>query len=139
MAQEVKELLIIDISGRTPYGLKCKVDNTIPPCPSAEDYKNGNVVDIIDVTGIDADKEYEGVFDKDGDCALVKVRPYLRPMSSMTEDEKKEYDELLSQFGVVEYYKASAALTDWLNRNMFDYRGLIDLGIAEVAPDGMYK
>ena len=139
MAQEVEELLIIDISGRTPYGLKCKVDNTIPPCPSAEDYKNGNVVDIIDVTGIDADKEYEGVFDKDGDCALVKVRPYLRPMSSMTEDEKKEYDELLSQFGVVEYYKASAALTDWLNRNMFDYRGLIDLGIAEVAPDGMYK
>jgi hypothetical protein len=28
---------------------------------------------------------------------------------------------------------------DWLNRNMFDYRGLIELGIAEVAPDGMYK
>lgn len=139
MTQEVKELLIIDISGRTPYGLKCKVDNTIPPCPSAEDYKNGDVVDIIDVTGIDADKEYEGVFDKDGDCALVKVRPYLRPMSSMTEDEKKEYDELLSQFGVIEYYKASTALTDWLNRHMFDYRGLIDLGIAEVAPDGMYK
>jgi len=139
MTQEVKELLIIDISGRTPYGLKCKVDNTIPPCPSAEDYKNGDVVDIIDVTGIAADKEYEGVFDKDGDCALVKVRPYLRPMSSMTEDEKKEYDKLLSQFGVIEYYKASTALTDWLNRHMFDYRGLIELGIAEVAPDGMYK
>jgi len=131
MTQEHKELLIIDISGRTPYGLKCKVDNTIPPCPSADDYRNGVVSDIIEVTGIETDKGYECVFDKDGDCVLEKVIPYLRPMSSMTDEEEDEYEIIIRS--------SLTTHIDWLNKNMFDYRGLIPKSLAIEAPEGMYN
>lgn len=124
-----KELLIIDISVRIPYGLKCKVDNTIPPCPSSEDYRNGDVCDLIEVTGIDA--EYECVFTKDGDCALKKVIPYLRHMNSMTEEEEDEYEIIIRS--------SLTTHIDWLNKNMFDYRGLISKGLALEAPKGMYN
>lgn len=126
-----KELLIIDISGRIPYGLKCKVNNTIPPCPSSEDYRNGDVCDLIEITGIETDNEYECVFTKDGDCALKKVIPYLRPMNSMTDEEEGEYEIIIRSSLTIHI--------DWLNKNMFDYRGLIPKGLALEAPEGMYN
>ena len=57
----------------------------------------------------------------------------------MTEEERHEYKVLSSEFGFTEFYKASATLVNWLNKKMFDCRGLIPKGLANVAPDGMYN
>lgn len=66
------------------------------------------------------------------------VKPYLRPMSSMTEEEKKELNNVLE----FQYYSDDSCMcesTDWLNAHHFDYRGLIEKGLALEAPEGMYK
>ena len=59
-----------------------------------------------------------------------EIKPYLRPMSSMTEEEKKEQYKF-SAFNNVELF-------DWLNVHHFDYRGLIEKGLALEAPKEMY-
>ena len=63
------------------------------------------------------------------------IKPYLRPMASMTEEEKINYRAFFNYDGV-EY---PDEYIDWLNKNMFDYRGLIEKGLALEAPEGMYK
>ena len=68
-------------------------------------------------------------------------------MSSMTEEEKKEFDSLMNKveercinaYGIGGYTLAFTELNDWLNKNMFDYCGLIEKGLALEAPEGMYK
>ena len=60
----------------------------------------------------------------DGEC-----KPYLRPMSSMTEEEEKEYHDARS-----DYYD-DLGTYDWLNAHHFDYRGLIEKGLALEAPE----
>ena len=68
---------------------------------------------------------------------LSEVKPYLRPMSSMTEEEKAEYHSLCdSYYGI---YFDTVDSIDWLNAHHFDYRGLIEKGLAIEAPEGMYK
>ena len=53
----------------------------------------------------------------------IRIKPFLRPMSSMTEEEKDTYDTLLA-------CNAPWVVNDWLNANHFDYRGLIPKGLA---------
>lgn len=74
--------------------------------------------------------------------------PYLRPMSSMTEEEEDEYDSMFSNARRIycncEYYDTVQEddipdFIDWLNAHHFDYRGLIEKGLALEAPVGMYK
>lgn len=62
---------------------------------------------------------------------------YLRPMSSMTKKEKEEYQAFFNYDGV-EYPED---YTNWLNKNMFDYRGLIERGlvIAVTEDNNPYK
>lgn len=95
-----------------------------------------------------------------GPCPLVEeVKPYLRPMSSMTEEEKIELSRLCHFTAVSEncetiehgirildeisgdFYAPNIVVDaiDWLNANHFDYRGLIDKGLALETPEGMYK
>ena len=63
------------------------------------------------------------------------VKPYLRPMSSMTEEEKLEY---VIAWDSRQPYLPTEAM-DWLNEYHFDYRDLIEKGLALEAPEGMYK
>ena len=69
-----------------------------------------------------------------GPCPLIdEIKPYLRSMSSITEEEWKEYNQTIGK---------SFSFTDevdWLNEHHFDYRGLIPMGLALEAPKGMYK
>lgn len=65
---------------------------------------------------------------------VEEVRPYLHPMSSMTEEEKDEYDKTFDWD-----YAIQGTPFDWLNTHHFDYRGLIEKGLALEAPEGMYK
>ena len=80
----------------------------------------------------------------DSSCAIPI--PYLRPMSSMTEEEKEKLQSLhdiISNENYGDGYSPSAwdAITEWedyCNSRHLDYRGLIPMGLALVAPEGMY-
>ena len=63
------------------------------------------------------------------------IKPYLRPMSSMTEEEWTEYESMCDSFRGEEFCE----LIDWLNEHHFDFRNLIRKGLALEAPEGMYK
>ena len=59
----------------------------------------------------------------------ITLKPYLRPMSSMTDEESKDFNKYITIYDIV----------DWANAHHFDYRGLIKKGLALEAPEGMYK
>ena len=115
MTQNEIDIIKREVAARLPYGVKVNVTNSTI-------YK-----DPMTVLGIDYSKEIvkvgdniDGMFFTHNERA-ADVKPYLRPMDSMTEDEKTEYKTLcdaLLDTGV-------SFLVDWLNRRMFDYRGLI--------------
>lgn len=124
MTQEDRELLLKDLCGRLPYGVKV-LDNS---------HKNYGVSKLINI-GIDGsmlidneinDTQYYPIIDE--------TRPYLRPMSSMTEEEKIDYQAFFNYDGV-EYPEE---YIDWLNVHHFDYRDLIGKGLALEAPNDMY-
>lgn len=78
-----------------------------------------------------------------GPCPLVEeVRPYLRPMSSMTEEEVNEFilisDTVLWLGNNRSICILSLEQMDWLNAHHFDYRGLIPMGLALEAKEGIY-
>ena len=72
---------------------------------------------------------------------IESVRPYLRPMSSMTEEEKKEYHgtDLIELHNNGRFIHKTGKNVDWLVDNKFDYRGLIPKGLALEAKEGMYE
>ena len=121
MTQEDKELLFKDLSARLSYGVICQVDD------GAAGLNDGKLVEI------DISKELVR-FDVDyyWDAYIDDVKPYLRPMSSMTEIERQEYGLVLCDELLVNRF-------DWLNAHHFDYRGLIEKGLALEASDGMYN
>ena len=84
-----------------------------------------------------------------GECPLIEeVKPYLFPLSSMTEEQKKEFikvsgyearEEDCGRHTETYYYDMvghehnfypNFDAIDWLNKNHFDYRGLIEKGLA---------
>lgn len=135
MTQKDKELLLKDLCARLPYGVLCNIGLEYP-LPLQRIF-----VDRLD--GILLDFYEDG---NDYQVYLSEVKPYLRPMSSMTEEEKVQ----LSQYACIgedvngEFIdevqrKDCAAYIDWLNKNHFDYRGLILKGFALEALKGMYN
>lgn len=80
-------------------------------------------------------------------------KPYLRSMSSMTEEERQEIGNLIREnrpnpYGIINnkgvdsllfsVSVTSTVLIDWLNAHHFDFRGLIEKGLALESPEGMY-
>lgn len=130
MTQKEIHLLLQDLSSRLRYGVQLYVPDYLVP------YK---------LLGIDGDMlhintpvydEGDGFFELD----CFNIKPYLRPLSSMTEEEKEEYKDLLYCVKyAVDTVFAVNMLTDWLNAHHFDYRGLIEKGLAIKAPEGMYE
>jgi hypothetical protein len=121
MAQEEKELLLKDLLGRVLYGVKVDYHTNIFTLGYNLYLNNGvafgNYPMLYFLENIDS------------------VKPYLRPISSMTEEEKREYEAFFNYDGV-EYPEE---YIDWLNEHYFDYRGLIEKGLALEAPEGMYN
>lgn len=139
MTQEDRELLLKDLSARLPY--KVVVDYGY----NAFDVHNGNYVKygskcilkcyLLDVFMSPRQNE-KGEY----------IKPYLRPMSSMTEEEMdKLADFHIWNDGEKIFPDCNCKLSDivsamnWLNKKMFDYRGLIEKGLALEAPEGMYN
>ena len=78
--------------------------------------------------------EYDAWFDLNS----VIFKPYLFHLSSMTEEQKKEYQYITERWINDPAYSISNSI-DWLNKHHFDYRGLIEKGLALEAPEEMYK
>ena len=151
MTQEDKLLLLQDLCARLPYGIKI--------LHTGWDYDSDTDFDTVEtLIGID-DRFIYVVWDKTGDrekhCLSVSNwKPYLRPMSSMTEEERKEVNNLIKDNRPIPYGKinnkgmdnlfssvavTSSILIDWLNAHHFDFRNLIEKGLALEAPEDMYK
>ena len=137
-----KELLLKDLNARLPYGVKIEL--------TWWDMGEGTYIN----TTLEPDHIEQLLNDEDGD---TEIKPYLRPMSSMTEEETKELSilcditdvlsikitdeyidfEVDDGFSSIEtkiiWYNdiiSSIEIFDWLNKNHFDYRGLIPMGLA---------
>ena len=128
MTEQEKKILFQAICESLSYGLKC----------TTKAYDWQGVYPICGCIGnkiiLDCPKEVEG-----DDIWLVQnIVPYLRPMPSMTEEEKKQYQTLTPIVEVV-FEDDASRLIDWLISKHFDYRGLIPMGLALPAPEGMYK
>jgi hypothetical protein len=130
MTKEERELLLIDLSARLPYGVKC-INIRWP--------RDGHVK----ISNIDTNRQKVQIFEDW--CDINDCKPYLRPLSSMTEEERAEFYKvggLMSHKVETDTYVLTAfswEAYDWLNAHHFDYRGLIEKGLALVAPDGMYN
>lgn len=130
MNKEHKQLLLQDLCARVIYGVKVTTTN--------------RAVELGILTGVSI-KGKISVETKDADIVFecTEVKPYLRSMSSMTEEEKREYNSFIGgqepyDFDYSAYpieYKYIyewdvANYVNWLNSHHFDYRGLIPLGLA---------
>lgn len=144
MEQEDKELLLKDLYARLPYGVIVQVVK-YGKCYDEREKKatvDCKVVGINRCNLITDKDNVEHTYAKgyvstpisipidDGD---MKSLPYLRSMSSMTEEEWKEYKVIddRSYSCPMDYAHIPASdRIDWLNAHRFDYRGLIPKGLA---------
>lgn len=118
MSDKDKKLLLIDLSARLPYRQFVLLGGK----------------ETVMLCGIDGDEVYLNI---DSDSFHIEsIKPYLRPMSSMTRDESYELDHVEERYD--NHYDSIVAQIDWLNSHHFDYRGLIERGLALEAPKGMY-
>ena len=114
MTQEDKELLLKDLCARLPYSVKI----------------NENIQGDFTLIGLTTERvfttcETEGCHN---DFPVECVKPYLFPLSSMTEEQEKEYSNLnCYELGC---FPHSEEALDYLTKNHFDYRYLIEKGLA---------
>ena len=143
MTKEEKQLLLKDLCARFPYGVK--------------GLHRGQVHELFTIDGREVNNACIQVDGYDAWFSVDTFKPYLRPMSSMTDNERGEYRKAFDKdFTILEdslitpiaYKYADGTIVrdrilfnelDWLNENMFDYRGLIPMGLALEAPEGMYE
>ena len=119
MTQKDKELLLKDLCARLPYGVKVKLGD------------NPNIFDLeyrIKFAAMygDSDK-LEDILD------ITNIKPYLFPMSSMTEEKMEELLDIVIPInngsGIIEESNIGKYV-DWCCKNHIDYRGLIEKGLA---------
>lgn len=134
MKQELKDLFIKDLSARLPYGVKFECNKNV---------YTANGLDLI-VTD-EGDWEYAVTSKGIAPIEIDFIKPYLYPLSSMTEEQKlylewhtkyrlddgelivkKDEDDEYLNTNMYDYL----SLIEWLNKNHFDYQGLIERGLA---------
>ena len=114
MLSEERDLLIKDLCARLPYGVKVKLGD------------NPNIFDLeyrikFAVMYGDSDK-LEDILD------ITNIKPYLFPLSSMTEEQTKEFNSITQKCST--YIGKSILLTDFCNKHHIDWRGFIEMGLA---------
>ena len=123
MTQNEKDILFKDLCARLPYGVKCEVYNCI-----------GVLDEVTTLYGVGV--TYSN--GQDTTCRIDECKPYLFPLSSMNEEQRKEYDKIIYhsvELHCERYYDVIDVdycdeLQDFYHKNHFDYRGLIPMGIA---------
>ena len=144
MSKEDKELILTDLCVRLPYDIMCQID------------KQGKIYKLKGIY------KHNGIwwYEFDGFRIIIPPKPYLRPMSSMTEEEKEDLLITLLGKNDTKYFQVlpdgsidnndtahqdlsnfnihwinfdgvnTSTYIDWCNKNHFDYRGLIEKGLA---------
>jgi len=151
MAQEDKELLLKDLCARLPYGVKVCIKLPNHQKKAFEE-QIGDLKEFTKYGGYLVNSK--GI---DYRSFNLDIKPYLRPMSSMTDEEREEWTDLflisvvteLEQYSDDEaediapklYASSHVKSLNWLNKHHFDYNGLIEKGLAiEVtAENNPYK
>ena len=124
MTQENKKLLLQDLCAKLPYGIKAFYYGAEEECETWEEIEGITCDGYVDIGQYSLPTE--------------SVKPYLFPLSSMTDEQKKEYYNLCFEEEREEreygewitrvYYHNTIESIDWLNKNHFDYRDLIEKG-----------
>lgn len=143
MTQEEKNILLKDLSARLPYHPTVKIYND-----SWEGCKIGEFDNLLYYHHVEAFL-----------CDRIKIKPYLRPIASMTEEEVGQLFHILkineenakewikvNDIGIIrlfteegkDFYEIAEAM-DYLHSIHIDYRRLIEKGLAIEAPEEMYK
>lgn len=117
MTQEQKELLFKDLCARLLFGVKVRYSS----------YKEFITCTLQSINPVYDDAYLWSENACFSPVSISEIKPYLFPMSSMTEEQYKEYCELEHS---VNMEHLSIPALDWLNKNHFDYRGLIEKGLA---------
>ena len=118
MKQEEKELLLKDLCARLPYGVKVQTTYINPQTKERKDIGT-DVLSTVEISMlIDGYEEH---------------KPYLFPLSSMSDEQKVIYGDLC--YAIIhslawDMQAALNELVDWLNKNHFDYNNLIPMGLA---------
>ena len=155
MTQEEKQLLFKDLCAMLPYGVVIHTD-----WKDVKLDRDHCGIGMLYYEHYSEEAKKECGYDEN-DCSIIisgcyygDVKPYLRPMSSMTEEEEKEFNEIIGYKGVDVngctrcdnvhtmygiYIPGISNLIDWLLAHHFDYRGLIPMGLALEAKEGMYR
>lgn len=145
MTQEEKQLLLKDLCARLPYGVKVLHGDGV----TISELRNICHVGWCYKINSPDNNMYNGYLPEG-------IKPYLRPMSSMTEEERKELKTItcpngtgyfneqylvcpINHFGEQISFDFMASIIDYLNAHRFDYRNLIDNGLALEATEDMYK
>ena len=138
MTQEEKQLLLKDLCARVPYVTFVYVEwhetEELEICEGCEDdEEEPNIHTLISCN-------YYGECDLDDNLykTIYDIKPYLRPLSSMTAEEKEDFGVPFTSEGLVTLADTVECM-DWLNSHQFDYRGLIEKGLALEAKEGMYR
>ena len=153
MTQEEKELLLKDLCGRLPFHVKVAIDfeEYLEVLPDDENlqypyrknlkfilnYDNKTIEDISKEPHIlyaypctERFAMLRGyTYELDYGVPVEFIKPYLRPMSSMTEEERNE----------LSHYDNSVQRTDFFYSHHIDCRFMIEKGLALEAPENMYK
>lgn len=140
MTQEesLKQLLLKDLCARVPYVTFVYVEwhetEELEICEGCEDEEEEPNIHTL----ISCDYYGECSLDDNLYKTIYDIKPYLRPLSSMTAEEKEDFGVPFTSEGLVTLADTVECI-DWLNAHHFDYRGLIEKGLAIEAPEGMYK
>lgn len=162
--EQDEELIRLELCSRLPYGLRGRVVATCVDTNHVDmdgfygekDFDVDVELDKIDIVNYEIHVTALGNGNDDlcdyieesqtmGEpWTIFDFKPYLRPMSSMTEEERIEMREfcdskpkLIYDIGVAGQIH-SPNVIDFLNSHHFDYRGLIEKGLALEAPEGIY-
>jgi hypothetical protein len=150
LSTKEKELLVKDLCAKAPYGVKVQYNNEI--------YSIDYISPLYEEVKLDIPDNYT--------VEVFEIRPYLRPLSSMTEEEILKLYKIAytTYYSDSLYYKNEewvsfrdsirnntlcfessiwlsniSKIIDYINANKFDYRGLISMGLALEAPKDMYS
>lgn len=130
MTQEEKQLLLKDLCARLPYNIIVRVEVNDVFIKPTDEIATTSTINML---------EYSQKF---------RITPYLRPMSSMTEEEYNKYeltfDNVMVYSGhnnnnIHSEHRPTYETFDYLDSIYVDYRGLIEKGLALEAPKGMYN
>ncbi len=162
MSKDDKQLLITDLCGRLPYGVKVRYMSVGETMPQVWDLIGMPAAEHCDIL-VPNERRFSAV-------PIQEVKPYLRPIDSMTIEELEDYarhkfasDKIweIAEFRNAGWFlnvkcknkndggtwtfqvKRTSPLEDykgidWLNSHFFDYRGLLKNGLALKAPEDMY-